>query len=60
MDHAIILVAGWVFFAAWAVVVVAVSVVAFGRDFSLSWRGENHNHERREGLLRKAFWLKHS
>lgn len=27
-----IFVAGWVFFAAWAVVLAAVSVISFGRD----------------------------
>jgi hypothetical protein len=29
--------AGWLFFAAWSLMVVAVSIVAFGRDL-LPWR----------------------
>ena len=28
-----IFVAGWIFFAAWGVVLAAVGIVAFGRDF---------------------------
>jgi hypothetical protein len=33
MAQVFIFVAGWIFFAAWALALVAVSVVAFGRDF---------------------------
>lgn len=33
-----IFVAGWIFFAAWGVVLAAVSIIAFGRDLT-PWRG---------------------
>jgi hypothetical protein len=33
MNAAYLVDAGWMFFAAWSVVVFAVSVAAFGRDF---------------------------
>jgi hypothetical protein len=34
--------AGWIFFAAWATVLAAVSVVAFGRDIRLMIGGTSH------------------
>ena len=38
LGQAYIIDAGWVFFAAWGMVLLALNVLAFGRDFSQSWK----------------------
>jgi hypothetical protein len=35
MSESYLLDAGWLFFAGWSLVVVTVSVIAFGKDFAL-------------------------
>jgi hypothetical protein len=48
---------GWIFFVAWGMVLVAVSAIAFGRDFfpSFSSKAANPNRDQfmGNGVLRK-------
>lgn len=41
MDRAFIFAAGWVFFAAWGVVLAAIGVIAFGRDIFVPAGGKS-------------------
>jgi hypothetical protein len=46
MTETIILDAGWLFFAAWAMVLAAVSVIAFGREIlGLDRETDTHGQE---------------
>jgi hypothetical protein len=47
LDQVFIFEIGWAFFAAWGIVLAAISVVAFGRDLLPVMRRPAHERERR-------------
>jgi hypothetical protein len=46
LDRVFIFELGWAFFAAWGMVLAAISVVAFGRDLVPSVQHQAHERER--------------
>jgi len=51
MAQALVFDAGWIFFAAWGMILAAISVITFGRDFR-SPRTKPLNHKGHQGSRR--------